>query len=310
MNGSRRILICIFLILWSVAAIGAPKVQKKKKRKPAQDAAANEIAREAAVLQKKVNSDLENSLEQAASFNLPNTTMISLKDTINLAIKNNPNIRTANLTCESASNSFWATHYNYYLPSLNLSAENQHVMFKDNLLIADSNTVNDTAAVSLTGTVPWLGLNYTLTPAAATRTRAPNVGEQYQSQSSISLELPLLKDFGPVVRSIVIEQATLDLAAAKLGCNSVVLKTVNDIRISFWDLLFANRALNIQQETLRAAADLVNETKTKIKNGLLPEMEISNSLANYYSRQAELLRVEQEVIGSQQRFKQLLGVST
>lgn len=302
-----RLALSMILILTQVQAWGAPKPAK---RAPSSKLESKKRVRVANPVIRRTANELGDSLEQVSSFRLTNTVTLNIDEATQLAIRNNTQIKSANLNCEAASNTFWAEHYDYYFPSLTMEAQNAHRNVVNSLLLTDSLAITDTAAVSLTGVVPWVGLEYTLTPVALTRVRDRSFGESHVAQYQATLELPLLRNFGPAISDTVIDRAELDFDASKLSCKSTMLKVVTDVRIAFWDLLFSTRSLSIQQDSLKAAAAFVDETKTRIKNGLLPEVELANSLANYYSRQSELLNSEQQLIQSQQRFKQLLGMSS
>lgn len=148
----------------------------------------------------------------------------------------------------------------------------------------------------VSGFSPYYGGNYSaLFNSSRTTTSNTNsfLNPQFPSSLVLSYTQPLLRNFrfDNNRRQIEIAKKNINLTDAQLRLRAI--DVVAGVEQAYWDLVFALRNLQVQNETLRQARDQLESNKRLVAAGVLAPIEL-------VAAQAQILTFEQAVFAAQE----------
>jgi outer membrane protein TolC len=131
---------------------------------------------------------------------------------------------------------------------------------------------------------------------------------QYQSQITLALTQPLLKDFGIDIGTSRIRIASLNQQMSVEQFRSAVQDTLYRIELFYWNLYFQNEDLKSKEISLKLADDLRQEIKIKINAGTLAPIEIYQAEQNVAARQEDVIVSKRRVQDAEDFLKAALNL--
>jgi outer membrane protein TolC len=118
------------------------------------------------------------------------------------------------------------------------------------------------------------------------------IDPSYNNGLTLGLKQPLLRGFGEDVQTSFLRSSQKQLEAASYQVNSEAANLAADVKIAYWNLVFAWQDIEVQKLSLKLARKLLEETEAKINAGRLAKVEI-------YQPQSEVARREEQLISSE-----------
>ena len=133
------------------------------------------------------------------------------------------------------------------------------------------------------------------------------VNPSYSSTLTLSLNQPLLRNFGPRPTTWLIRIARYTRDSAYQDFVRSVQTTVNSVEQSYWDLVYALQNLEVKKESLRIAQDLNRITRIKIDVGSLAPIEITQTEVGIATAEQDIITAEGLIGDAQDRLKRQLN---
>lgn len=178
------------------------------------------------------------------------------------------------------------------LLSLNLTYAESKTPSLEVTVGSNGQTVDQSSSLSQlfwTGATASVAFNNTYTkPDSALSSNQ----ELWRSDLGLTLEQPLLKNFGKEKTEINISISRLSKYASIEHLNSRLISTVAQVRNEYFKLYSLREQLEVKKISLELARKLLSETKSRVAAGILPAMEILNAEFGLYSREKDVIDAE------------------
>ena len=230
---------------------------------------------------------------------------MSLEDCIQEALQHNLDVQIER-TAPQLSLYNLRGAYGGYDPLFNISA--QHSRDKSGAdgvppAISDGNS----AKSDIGGSLPW-GLQYDFTG---------NIAEQYgfsfpsnfdNSGGSIGVQLtqPLLKNFWIDNTRLTIRVAKNRLKYSEQGLRLQVITSVTDVENAYYELIYAQENVKVQQEALDLAQTQLDQDKQRVQIGTLAQLDVQQDEAQVATSRANLIAAQSTLNTAQNTLKNLL----
>jgi outer membrane protein TolC len=237
---------------------------------------------------------------------------LSLAQAIGLALSDNKDLDiTINFT-ESSRFALFQTQ-GIYDPLLLASVSRSHTEqpATSQLVGALVNTIDSSdarasiAQLAPTGGVFSLGFSGNKTDTNST---FAFVNPSYNTSLTLSMNQPLLRNFGPKTTTWLIRIARNSRDSAYQDFVRSVQTVVNTVEQAYWDLVYAVQNLEVKKESLRIAQELNRITKIKIDVGSLAPIEITQTEVGIAIAEQDIILAEGLIGDAQDRLKRQLGV--
>ena len=133
-----------------------------------------------------------------------------------------------------------------------------------------------------------LGRNKSIPPSSF-------VDPVYNSDVSLTVKQPLLKNFGTRVNRAQIERAKLGVAIANLDFKSSVLTVIRNVETAYYNLAFSREQLAVRRFSLDVANALLDENKTRRTAGVVTDLEVLQAEVGVAKAQRALLLADQDL---------------
>ncbi len=129
----------------------------------------------------------------------------------------------------------------------------------------------------------------------------------YNTGLTLGLRQPLLRGFGREVQTALMRSSQKQLEAASFQVNSEAANLAADVKIAYWNLVFALQDIEVQNLSLTLARKLLKEIETKIKAGSLAEIDIYQPQSEVARREEQLITAERAIGTAEDELKVLLN---
>lgn len=102
--------------------------------------------------------------------------------------------------------------------------------------------------------------------------------------------------------------AGLARSQADWACAEVEGVLVRDIKLAFYDLLYAKAAADVRGESLRQLGSLLDQTETRKKNGAASEFDVLRASVRVANEKPQLIKAENTLEVCRERLSRLLNV--
>src|SRR6266849_3311713 len=237
--------------------------------------------------------------------------VLSLDDTIRLALSNNTDVRLDHSQIEFAQNNLHRAH-GPFDPLLTSS-------FADNRTKTPAITQTQGAAIpdTLSQTTAF---GYAQTFQTGTNLQSSFNANKLSTNNSLSLvnpsiatylqftlTQPLLRNFGlfPNRAPILIAQRNLKQARGLFQgeVNDIILRTV----VNYWSVILARESLVVQRKSLEEAQKSYDHDKKALGLGALPPLDIYRSESQGASRRVGVIQAEYALKQAEDQFRQIVG---
>jgi hypothetical protein len=199
---------------------------------------------------------------------------MSLREVVELALRNSKDIEVSRSVVRSAEATLRGAQ-GFYDPKLTFN----RFFFHEVLPVSSSTLGGDqgsitakgsTGGVSFFGLAPKGGGQYQISYTDSqikTNVIFATIDKQYKTNLTFSYTQPLLRnrEIDDPRRQIEIARKNLSLTDAEFRTS--VIETITHVRNSYWDLVYALRNLQIQQDALRAAEEQLSHTRRLVGRG-------------------------------------------
>ncbi len=117
----------------------------------------------------------------------------------------------------------------------------------------------------------------------------------------------LMRGFGKIDTEYRLEVARNRVDIGEMEFAQQVLKTVTEVQIAYWDLLFSRRDIGVKQKSLQLAQEVLSQNQARFEVGSVAYLEVVEAEAEVASRQEQLVRSE---FGSRQIQDRLVALIT
>lgn len=175
------------------------------------------------------------------------------------------------------------------------------------------------AAISEQNNFPWnFGLRKTLTSGGQltlswrnnrfnTNSTFFDLAPNYTTSFGLSLNQPLLRDFGYRFTTLLVRVARNTQDQATYQYEAAVATTVQQVEAAYWTLVLATEAVSVQEQGLALARELQRQNEGKYKVGALPQTSVLEAQAEVARREAELIRVKNAQTNSRDTLRALVN---
>ena len=207
---------------------------------------------------------------------------MSLREVVELSLRNNKDIEVSRSVVRSAEATLRGAQ-GFYDPKLTFN----RFFFHEVLPVSSSTLGGDQGSITAkgsTGGVSLFGLSakgggqYQISYTdSQTKTNVifATIDKQYKTNLTFSYTQPLLRnrEIDDPRRQIEIARKNLSLTDAEFRTS--VIETITHVRNSYWDLVYALRNLQIQQDALRAAEEQLSHTRRLVGRGYVARIDVT-----------------------------------
>ena len=128
----------------------------------------------------------------------------------------------------------------------------------------------------------------------------------YRSNFQASYTQPLLQGFriDPIRQQIQVTRINRDIADIDL--RQTVTNTVSAVRDAYWELVYATRSVEVQQQALDLAEALVRDNEARVEIGTLAPIDVVQARSEAAARRQTLAQAEQALATAELVLKQLI----
>src|SRR6266481_1229240 len=237
--------------------------------------------------------------------------VLSLDDSIRLALLNNTDVRLDHSQIEFAQNNLHRTHgpFDPLLTSSFADNRTKTPAITQTQGAAIPDTLSQTTAFGYaqtfqTGTNFQTSLN---TNKLSTNNSLSLVNPSIATYLQFTLTQPLLRNFGlfPNRAPILIAQRNLKQARGLFQgeVNDIILRTV----VNYWSVILARESLTVQRKSLEEAQKSYDHDKKALGLGALPPLDIYRSESQVASRRVGVIQAEYALKQAEDQFRQIVG---
>jgi outer membrane protein len=237
--------------------------------------------------------------------------VLSLDDSIRLALSNNTNIHLDHYQIEAAENSLRRV-YAPFDPLLTSSFSDQRAKSPTSTQLQGASILNDLTQQTQIGYSQTFqtGTNFQglfIADKSSTNSSFNFLNPSISTTLQFTVTQPLLRNRGlfPNRAPILIAQRNLKQARASfLGeVNGVILQIVSN----YWSVVLARENLSVQQKSLDEAQKSYDHDKKALSLGALPPLDIYRSESQVASRRVGVIQAEYAVKQAEDQFRQGIG---
>jgi outer membrane protein TolC len=224
---------------------------------------------------------------------------ITLEESIGLALANNTGLRIQKLSPISAAAQVRAA-YAQFDPELFGNAQK----FRSNSPVSTISPLTTLADLNtFAQEIDWnAGLGKRLLTGGrltgewtnARISSDPNVVNQlvpeYQTQLNLTLNQPLLRDFGWRFALLVVDVAQVGEEQAFFDYKAQVAGLIENVERAYWTYVLAIEAVRVEEKGLELAKELLRQNEGRFNVGALPRTSVLESEAEVARREANLVR--------------------
>ena len=270
----------------------------------AQQSSATDAARQETVVKQAMRSYQQglNDLKEATAARLQpgsdaNLREIRMEEAVSLALEKNLDIQVAKLEPQSVD-FLVAGFKNTYLPVLSSTVGQRENFQLPTRTLTGGTRVNQgtlTYNASISQTVSKWGGNYSV---AWTNTKVnssdllANYNPLFTSGLLASYTQPLLRGFklDNIRQQLAIQ--LLNREISEESARATVTQTVANVRNAYWDLVFAQSAVEVAQRATELADKLVEDNQARVEVGTLAPLDIVQAQAEAATRRQNLAAAE------------------
>lgn len=143
-----------------------------------------------------------------------------------------------------------------------------------------------------------------------TLTNAPVsfLNPEYRAMTRLSLTQPLLKGFGIDVTRSRITLAEIQTEVEDLNLKQRAIQVAEQTEKAYWDLVLAYAQLDEAKESRERARMLLEENRTRVRLGQLPEVEVVQAEAEVAARESNIIAAKKQIKDMDEQLKMMLNL--
>jgi len=129
----------------------------------------------------------------------------------------------------------------------------------------------------------------------------------YNADLALTLRQPLLDGFGTLFNRAGIVIAEIDRNRTATGFETTVVTTLGDVESAYWDLVASRRAIQVADQSLALAEQLLSETQERVKVGTSAPIDTVQSEATVATRRQDQILRRNAAANAEDTLKSHLG---
>jgi outer membrane protein TolC len=177
--------------------------------------------------------------------------------------------------------------------------------------LVDQNVL--TYNTGLTQVLPWTGgsLSFGFTNnRQETTNRNQTINPLYNTGVTLAFSQPLLRNLAIDSTRQAIATGIINRRLADVTLRGTTVSTMAGTRNAYWDLVYANQAVEAAQRSLQLAEKLVQDNQARVEIGTMAPIDVVQAQSEVASRQLALVQAEAALRTSELALKRLLVDST
>ena len=260
----------------------------------------------------------QTNMTASAQTNLPAgpARAMSLQDCIAEALQHNLDMQIQRFNPEISLYNLSST-YGGYDPTFTFSGTHTYndvaTTFQNGQIVTGSEYNEDNFNSAISGTLPWLGTMYSLGGnVSSTKGDKSLITNSLAFQNSsgqvgaLTLTQPLLQNFWIDKTRLTIRQAKIALKSSEQGLRGQVITSVTDVENAYYELIYAQENVKVQQEALVLAQTQLDQDQQRVQIGTLAQLDVQQDEAQVATSKAALILAESTLSGDENILKNLL----
>lgn len=132
--------------------------------------------------------------------------------------------------------------------------------------------------------------------------------ESYRTTLTLSFSQPLLRNFGRKVTETRIVLSSINHDFEGETFRKRVQDTLFGVEGAYWALVFARQNLDVANEALRLAQELLKLNQIKVQVGTLPPIDITQAEAGVASKEEDVIKAEAQIENAQDTLRRVIGM--
>ncbi|HEY5297241.1 MAG TPA: TolC family protein [Verrucomicrobiae bacterium] len=165
-------------------------------------------------------------------------------------------------------------------------------------------TESDNFNSGIAGSLPW-GLQYNFSGNIADTTSSAD-SESTAGSIGVSLTQPLLKNFWIDTTRLTIRVDKNRLRFSEQGLREQFISTVTAVANAYYELIYAQDNVEVQQEALKLAQTQLDQDKQRVQIGTLAQLSVQSDQSQVASSKANLIAAQSTLETDQNTLKNLL----
>jgi outer membrane protein TolC len=129
---------------------------------------------------------------------------------------------------------------------------------------------------------------------------------EWSAVSELTLRQPLLRNLWIDLPRQVIRVHKKNLKMAELALRQLILNTVTQVQIAYYELIFAREQIQVMAKALELAKELLAENQKRVQAGMLPPLDEKQAEAQVAAGEAALFAAQQVFAEQQTALKRLI----
>ena len=199
-----------------------------------------------------------------------------------------------------------------YQPTLSTSFTNSsRANPSSSQLDGGQKTVQDTQTVdtSINQSVPWGGGNFQVgwnNNRVESNNFFSSFNPSYRSTFQASYTQPLLRGFSIDSARQQLQVTAINRELSDVTLRETITNTLANVRSTYWDFVFATQSLQVQQQSLALAEQLIQDNRARVEIGTMAPIDIVQSESEAAARRQALAQAEQTLHTAQLALKRLI----
>jgi outer membrane protein TolC len=140
------------------------------------------------------------------------------------------------------------------------------------------------------------------------QTFPPALDERYYTNLTLSWTQPFLRNFGRKINETQIVIATTDRKINMEDFRRKVQEILVEVEDAYWTLVYERQDLEVRQEALELARELLRLNKIRVDVGTLPPIDITQAEAGVASREEAVIVAEANIEDAEDRLRRVMGL--
>ena len=237
---------------------------------------------------------------------------LSLSECLEIALRNNLNVAVEVLNPELSNLSVSRAHEKF-MPQFSFGYGNQHTDTPSYSWLEATDSVaaaySDYQAQFLQEIPTGGRFDISLSSYKSdTTAKFQTINPRYGSRLAFNFTQPLLKNFGfnNSKKEIIVAKNNVEISDARF--QTVLMDTVYNVEQSYLFLAYSVANLDVMQQSLKLAKDLLAKNKREVEVGTLAPIEVLTAQAEVATREADILQAEVQVQNYEDQLKTLINL--
>jgi outer membrane protein TolC len=238
---------------------------------------------------------------------------LSIQEAVALALEQNIDLQVDRIEPQLADHSISIARATW-VPALfsNVSTRNQTNPPQD-IFSGTQSTVTDARLTSQLGVqqqLPWGGASYNAfwnSGRVTTNNDFSPFNPQLNSSVAFNYTQPLLRNFkiDATRQQVLVSRKNREISDVQL--NQSIAVTSRNVRNAYWDLVFANANLAVQQQSLQLAQRSFRDNRARVEIGTMAPLDIVQAEAEVAQREEGVILAEAAISRAEDRLRVLIS---